>query len=445
MGSKELIRSGITMADIGAAIAIISFVLTQFVDITVFHVGMIPITIQKLVAAYFLPLSAVLIGHIRLKLSLIIVATSLLVAYLAAHVVSGTLPPEALSAAASVVFGFWGAVILYTALTQNERNIELLAKVWIIFSVITSIVTVLQALGKVPLMTVPGDYLDRRIALGGLYRGVGLKFDPNFQALMLVIGLVFTQYFTRSGQLYITVVILLGIVATFSRMGLLLGVMIVLFTPFLKILLQRQSFGKALLRLFTNAVIISLGTIIVYMFGPQEIPEYLLQRVQDIAVAITTIGSDHASIGGGHLTSAETRLIVANTAWRLALENWTFGVGAYRSDSAIFAASGIMNVAHNTYLELFLIGGVWGIVAMLCYATILFSGLLSDIRSLAPAFEQGFFFTLVVVFASLCFFLSLTYNSIIWLPLVLSLTILHFEKKRRITYPFTVTRNGCTE
>lgn len=60
MGSKELIRSGITMADIGAAIAIISFVLTQFVDITVFHVGMIPITIQKLVAAYFLPLSAVI-------------------------------------------------------------------------------------------------------------------------------------------------------------------------------------------------------------------------------------------------------------------------------------------------------------------------------------------------------------------------------------------------
>ena len=414
----------VKLSDLGAWIAIAVFVATQFVEVSLFDISNFPVTLQKVLALVLYPLSVILMGRIRVEGRMVLFALTLIVSYTMAFFVNAYLPPEAISAIIVVLIGFTGATVLYTAVTLNsEKNFRILAYVWLAFSVGTALITILQAVGLFPFLTVPDEYIKYREATAGLYRGVGLKFDPNFQALVLVIGLVFALFYVPRVwiRLLVTSVIFLGIVGTFSRMGLLLAGLLVAIKPAVQVSSRSKSFVRLNVRLVSSVLAVFTIGLVLYVWGPPSFTEYLRQRFADIGNGLALLVSGESASSTSHLSSAETRALLARAALALALQNWALGVGAYQTDRVIFEYAGIFNVAHNTYLELFLIGGVWGILSILCYAIIVLHGLRFKGCSQPAVLHRNVLLAVILVFAFAGLFLSLTYNSIIWLPLVMAL------------------------
>lgn len=413
--------------DLGVWIAIIVFIAAQFIEVTLFSVGGIPITLGKLIAGVFYPISLIFMKKLYLNRYMFFLAFLLLLSYTMAFFIRGNFSPAVIKAFTIVLIGFAGATVLYTALAIDcEKNFRRFAYTWIAFSVITAPITMLQTIGFFPLVTVPEQYIGYRKTIFGLYRGVGLKFDPNFQALMLVIGVVFALFYLKKVWLKLLAVIIilfLGILGTFSRMGLFLS-LVSLVTYFLvKGTQKNRSLLKLFLEIISFGFIISTISLILYVWGPQSISEYLRDRVIDIGNGLDIIFSKGLTIPHGHLSSAETRALLAKAALMLALKNWTVGIGAFQTKSLLYEYIGIQNVAHNTYLELFLIGGIWGLLTILFYGLIIFYGVRCKNNCRFLTLQYNTSFALVVVFVLSGLFLSLTYNSVIWLPIVLALTI----------------------
>jgi hypothetical protein len=124
------------------------------------------------------------------------------------------------------------------------------------------------------------------------------------------------------------------------------------------------------------------------------------------------------------VTSAQGRAILFMTAMRLIASHWFSGVGVFQTNVMLGNASGLQNVSHNSYLEVVLIGGVWGIMFLAAYAYIVLAAL--RIRAMGRDALQADIEALVqvvIVIAIAGLFLSLAYNSILWLPLILALSI----------------------
>lgn len=416
--------SAVKISDLGIWIAVVVFVLAQFVEVSLFSVGNIPITLQKVIVVVFYPFSVILMGRIRVSGYMILFALTLMVSYTIAFLAKAYLPPEAGAAVIVVLIGFVGATVLYTALTLNgEKGVRRLAYTWLVFSVSTALITTLQAIGLFPFLTVPDEYIKYREVAAGLYRGVGLKFDPNFQALMLVIGLVFALFYVSTVWLRFIVssAILLGIIGTFSRMGLLLAVLLIAISPVVQALNGRRGFVRALVDLAGFILVVSAMGFALYVWAPPSVSQYLGQRFAEVRDGLAILVSGDNISSTGHLSSAETRALLAKAALTLALQNWAVGVGAYQTDRVIVEYAGLANVAHNTYLELFLIGGIWGILSVLCYAVIVLRGLRCEGNCQSVVMQRNILLALTLVFAFAGMFLSLTYNSIVWLPIVMAL------------------------
>lgn len=426
--------SATKLADLGIWIVIVVFVVAQFVEVSLFSIGNIPITLQKALAAVLYPFSAILMGRIRVSRYMVLFALALLVSYTIAFLANAYLPPEAGSAFIVILVGFAGATVLYTALTLNgEKGFRRLAYTWLTFSVITALITVLQAVGVFPFLTVPEEHLQFRETGVGLYRGVGLKFDPNFQALMLVIGLAFAlSYVSTAWRRFVVVsVILLGIIGTFSRMGLILAVLLIIANPVVRALNGRRGFARALVNVAVLILVVSVMGFALHVWAPPSVSEYLGRRFAEVWDGLIILVSGNSASSAEHLSSAETRALLAKAALTLALQNWTVGVGAYQTDRVIFEYVGIDNVAHNTYLELFLIGGIWGILSVLCYVVIVLRGLWGGGNCQFVAVQRNTLLTLTLAFAFAGMFLSLTYNSIIWLPIAIALATREWVRGRR--------------
>jgi len=430
MVRQGLDRTHIRLSDVGMVLAIITFVIAQFVDVAFFDVGSVPITAQKILATSLFPLSLLLMGRVRINRLLALLALSISFAYSASYLVAFAVRAELLSANIVVLIGFAGAMVLYTALTESPGAISVFARIWIGFSVVTALVTFLQTIGLVPLFTVRQEYLAAREVLGGLYRGVGLKFDPNFQALVLAIGIVSSLHYARRFRAVIIGIILLGVIGTFSRMGLILAIVVLLVTPIVKALERRRGILRAFLRTFVTAVAVTSFALALFSSLPPTVKDYVKERSRDAFFSFQqVIRADSTLASGRNRTSGEVRVVLARTALALASENWGWGVGAYQTERLMFESTGIYSVAHNTYLELFMIGGIWGILCVLLYAYIIIVSIFPRGRSRDVSSERDYLIMLSMLFALAGLFLSLTYNSLIWLPVVVALAV----RRRRHT------------
>jgi hypothetical protein len=437
MADHRLAGPAIRYSDIGVLVAIFAFVTTQFVDVSLFSIGTVQVTVQKIVAILALPLAVVLIGHIRMSRGLAFFALVLLIAYSISYLVNRDLSADLASGAITVLIGFFGALVLYTALTHRRDALLILGKTWIVFAVCTAVITILQAAGAIPLFNVPADYLQSREAIGvaGLYRGVGLKYDPNFQAVMLVLGLVFAQFYLSRHRFPVTVLIVLGIIATFSRMGVVLGMLILTGAPAIRVYIQRRSYSRMMLVSGSALVLLIAVGFLLVVLGPTSVRVYVSERVVEVyeLTASLLTGDISGLLADGSSGSAYERLYLAVSAFFLGLENWMVGVGAYRGPAAIFEFSGVEKPAHNTYLELFLIGGIWGLFAIALYAAVVIRRLwrLNSFDTLSR--ERCVFILLTWTFAIVGLFISLTYNSLLWLPLVLAGALSHWLLKLNVS------------
>jgi len=409
----------IRKSDIGVKIAIFAYVSAQFIEVILFNLGGIPISVQKILAIMLFPLSLLLIGCIRINWHLILFGFLISFCYSISYILHFNGTSELVSANIIVFMGATGAIVLYTALTESTNSISTLAHIWIGFSLITSLIVILQAVNVVPLFKGP-DIVNHLRVSNNLYRGIGFKTGPNFQALMLIIGVVFTQFFMFKFRFIVTSIIMLGVIGTFSRMGLILFFLVIILHPIVELIECKKNIFKVLIRIFLILIFMITFVLIIYIWGPIEIKKYLIARFERILEFFKRLMLYKKIDVNGHLSSAETRFILARTALIAGLKNWFSGVGAFQTPSTIFKLSGIRQVSHNTYLEFFLIGGIWGLLPLLLFTYIFLKFI---VRRSFKAFsvQRSCVIILVLMFAATGLFLSITYNSILWLPIVLIL------------------------
>jgi O-antigen ligase len=407
---------------LGAWMVIVAFVFTQFVEFTIHEVGSLDLSVQKIVGLVVFPVALTLMGYIRIPLLLISIACLMLLANSAAYVLNlAFLNPDLLSANVGVLTGFFGAIALYTALTHREGRLSVLGRVWVAFAVVTSIVVLGQTFGLLPLWAVPSEELAYRMTdVGGLIRGTGLRLDPNFQAFVLVLGLVFTRFYIARMKLVFALIIALGIVGTFSRMGLLAAFLVWVAAPAVEAFVRRKGWSINFLISFVTIAIIGLLFGGLFAVAPQGVQLYIELRISDVSEALSHPAAGSVMDLTG-TTSAEDRRLIFVSALSIFFQNFVFGVGAYNVEDFMNATIGIPAPVHNTYLEWLVVGGLLGVLTVALYIAFIVWVLRQSGRAEEDAGRKSFVLTFLFAFGLMALFLTLNYNSIIWLPLVVAL------------------------
>lgn len=441
MSDSEYSRRRRTQA-LGSRLAIEVFVAIQFFEINIFTVGTFAVSVQKLLSAAVLPFAVVLMRRLRFPLTLLILLVLMLLANSGWYLAQGMFfDSRMLSADASVVLMMVGATVFYTALTIRSNGVALLGKAWVRWGLLTSIVCTFQAVALLPLFNVPAQYLALRKTAIGLVRAVGFKADPNFQALMLVGAALFVVVYWRAGirQLLTLFILSLGLLATFSRMGMLLFGVVVVALP-LTVAVHRGRIVRGSIRTIVTMAL--AATVVVFAWRghilPKSLEGFLTERWTDawsVLHIVVSTGASGLTGAGQHVTSAGSRALVAYGAFRLFRANPFFGIGAERSAPLIYALVGQRNVAHNTYLQFVMVGGAVGVVLLLVY----FLPLVMIIRGRSlPERDNGEMerawissLWLYILIACAFFFLSLNDNSILLLPPAVALATAHARRVER--------------
>jgi O-antigen ligase len=421
---------------LGVWVAIVGFVSAQFVDheilpllLPISSIGGIEISLNKIVALVIFPLAFALMGYIRIALPLTAIASVMILANSAAYVENlDALNPELLSANATVFVGFLAATMLYTALVQSDRSFLILGRVWVAFAAVTSLVVVGQVFGLLPLWAVLSDDASQigglaTAEVGGLYRGIGFKLDPNYQALMLVLGLIFARFYVPSKfRIIFAVVIIVGLVGTFSRMGLLAAILAWVFASAIKARTNRRGANTVpLLKLLGTVTILALIFTGLYSLAPQEVQSYIDLRITETSTTFRNLAAG-GSTAQPEMTSTNTRILLATTALRIFSDNYLLGVGAYRQSDIMNAYIGVDQTMHNTYLDELVTGGLLGVLVIVLYITLIVRALFQHYgEGEDAAIRERCVLTLILAFGLLGFFLTLNYYSIVWFPLVIAL------------------------
>ncbi|GAB4502304.1 MAG: hypothetical protein Fur0035_18520 [Anaerolineales bacterium] len=399
--------------ELGVYLVIFVFVLSQFVEINLFSVGETLVSLQKVLAILCYPAAVLLMGRLKIKPVLVVFTLFLWAAFVLALFLSGDIG-AILSASVIVMVGFFGSIVVYTALSVNLiAGMRYLASLWIKFSLLSSVVAVLQAIGRFPLLTVSDDLQNMRDVTTGYFRGVGFKFDPNFLALMLALAVPFILAYVPKWhiRLFDLLVVFAGILATFSRMGLLLAGM-----SFVMFILLNAKKKSSLRVMFLGFAIVSMAAIAIFL-SAETVRTYVVSRILDVTDFFYVLFT--GDVPTGWFSSAAARAILLRAAFQSAVENWLTGVGAFQTQKTIGDVSGLENVSHNTYVEIFLIGGITGIFALLIYLFTLMSINLKLRKLKTDGIQTVILINWVIIFAGI--FLSLAYNSVFWFPLSLSL------------------------
>jgi hypothetical protein len=407
--------NGIRLVDIGVYLTIIVYISAQFIEITFFNLGNVQVSFQKALAIFLYPISILFMRRFFLNRHLYVFSINLAFAYTLALCVFHNEITTILSSLFLIIVGTVGAGVLYTALIVGGiSGFRFFSNTWIAFTLITSVLSVLQALGLIPLFNVPEEHLQMRLTTEGYFRGVGLKFDPNFQSFMLALGLslIVGKVANPLLKLCFSLITFAGILATYSRMGIFLAIIVVIakYTVKIKNILMILPF----LLIFLGAVIFARGWV------PLDVQDYFTQRFSDISKSISILLT--GNLPNGVLSSGMARAVLLRSSVELIKEHWFVGVGAYQTNEILFEYSGIKNVAHNTYLEFILIGGLSGFFALLFYGYIILRGFRKRIPIIFSVNKETMIL-FTIVFLGGAMFLSITYNSILWLPLIFALVL----------------------
>lgn len=413
--TAALPSTGASERSYGPSIAIWTFCITQFADLSLGSIGDFQLSVQKLLGLLAYPVALVLMDRKRVPSGLKWLGIALIVTYSIAGIRTPELAEAILSADVSVLLGAISAYAVYLALRSRPSALGELSSAWTTLAVLTSIICILQLFGLFPFITVSPDALQ---SADDVVRAVGLKGDANFQALMLVVGLVTAQHLRSRRSLW-TIVIFCGIVATFSRMGVILGITALGCISVLRSITRkdmRELYGKML----GAAVLILLVALLFSWIGPNWFTDYLTQRADEALPLTDLLSAGYVDPSGyKHLTSTETRAALLFASFVIARENLPYGTGPFQSQFLIAEMVGLENVSHNVYMEWIITGGVFGIMPPLIYLVAV-RRTMRRIWSKKATSVAALLIPIWISFAFAGFFLALTYNSIIWLPMVLS-------------------------
>lgn len=361
---------------------------TQFVEINIAGTA---ITIQKMSVLLF-SVSVLLLFTKKLTYFIpgysILLSICLCMGLIFVHRDINLVILELSKTALSVIFLY----SLYIYFNSSGFRLDRFYNTWINAGIISSIIISLQVSGFPLFYHLTDEQIYGLTNHSLITRGVALKSDPNFIALMLCLGFVFASI--NKKKKYIKLILFIGIALTFSRMGIILVTLVML----------RDSLTvKGIFRLVGIAVILVLSIYTVSRLQPDNLAITYAQERYDETLA--SIQSTDRNLN--KTTSSEARLMLALGSVELGSDYFWSGVGAHKVDDALGKAVGVEKASHNSYLEYYATGGIFGLFLLL----LMYLGALRYLDA-----------NILLVLSISGLFLTLIYNSILLILLALGLS-----------------------
>lgn len=406
-----------SLESLGAKLLIVCVVCTQFVDLTLFTIGGFVFSAQKLVVLAILPLALLMIGRLRLPPSLVSFGAIYLMALCAGPVLGQMPAPRIGDHLLTALLSLAAIIALATAISVLAGADRWFGITWALLALASSIVAIAQFAGMLPLFGTSETELVLREAAGTV-RATAFKSDPNFLAIVLCAGLGFARIYIRSGptRFLASALIFLGVLSTLSRIGLILAVCIMLISA----IFDGLGRGDAATRVVRMAIICA-GTIVTivlaYTLLPAQLRDYVDSRSSDLLPSIFSAfaGQQSSSIYG---SSGAQRSALFQGAIDVALAHPIVGVGGGQLPDYLLQTIGVRNAAHNTFLEFWAVGGLFGILAVVAYTFILGRGIAKLKNMRTTTFRAVILFSVTILISAMT--VTLTYNLLFFLPLALT-------------------------
>lgn len=197
-----------------------------------------------------------------------------------------------------------------------------------------------------------GDILDSKYK-----RGTGLMFDGNFFGMILALSFAINRFILNYRGY--SILIILGLLASFSRSALLAVLFVYLFSVNYSSLNIRSVIKFLLILLTIFSTIFFLSTLF-----PNSLFSYFFDRIFEIYEVLFLFNFNENSIIE---SSTSMRIFSIIAAYYIFIQNPIIGVGIDGSRLAFQEFLGTNTVAHNTFIEFFVVAGIWGIIPTIIY------------------------------------------------------------------------------
>jgi hypothetical protein len=370
------------------------------------------ITLQRLVIVVALPVCLTYVGAFRMRRSLATFGLLLALAGCAWYLVHGrAFDPKVLAILVATTGSFVAACGLYTV-ARDQAALRRFLQVLLVSGLLSAVLVVAQSVRFLPAFG-----YNRGAPVAGLsfVRGTGLRGDPNFAGLALLMALPAALAIPlRPARRGLAVaVLLLGIFFSFSRGALACACIVLLVHVAPRRDGRAPAFGVWRRRLVLLGGFAAALFLVVQAGGPMG--KYVGHRMADLGAAVPILGGHVTTAPGEYLTSTQTRAILASTSVQAVGRSPLVGVGGLRTQEALGLDRSITNVVHNSPLELLLDGGLIGALALFVWLR----GCVPGLRpAQVPDPLQRAFVEIGLAVALMSLTLSLTVNWVWWIPLV---------------------------
>lgn len=272
-----------------------------------------------------------------------------------------------ISAIISIFPNIFFVTLLIKYLNENSLN-NFFLKTWIFYGLVMSFLAILQTLGLAPQVQdqVLGLYSENyysvdKLNSSSLNRATGLFIDPNFFVVYLLIASVLNRYIIKNK--YYELLIFLGILATFSRMGL-----IIYFFTYL--------FSNNMLYTIKYTFLLTISFILMIFILPESFTFFATDRFLEIFNLQSYL--TYNLFDSIDTNSTIARFLTLIAAKDIFLQNIWFGIGIGNIRDIYEIYLGFSTVTHNTFIEFFIISGIFGLILNFYLIKYLLQAMLSD-------------------------------------------------------------------
>jgi hypothetical protein len=378
-----------------------------FVDVELFTVASTAVTAQKAAALVIYAAAVLLLRKTfwRIDSRILIYAALMAVAYSINYIVTGEFPARLATALVQVLLNAAAAIVLLSALSADERAFQFFLYALTASALVSAAVTLVQFFSQFS----SAEDTARRLLSGSFARTAGLLKDPNYQAAALLWGIAALFSFRRLALIIpCFLIISAGILCTFSRMGILVLALLILVSPLLLHVPDRERrYRRWMLWLISAACAVLLVLI------PGNWAGVLLRRFDSVIGIAKEIGPT-----GGASLLRDARVRLAYYSLQLFAQHPLTGVGVFNTDVHMAQIMGKPTAVHNTYLEFMLTGGIWGILVLVYLFFQAFGAVKQGCREIHHQRTRSSFIAILLLYIGISFFLSYHLDSTSWLVLV---------------------------
>lgn len=225
-------------------------------------------------------------------------------------------------------------------------------KTWIVMGFLMSLIAILQTFGIFPQVqdNTLGLYSENHYSINqssssSLKRATGLFIDPNFFVTYLILSSILNRKFLKNR--FFEIVIFFGVFATLSRMGLIALTLTYIFSNNYKTVISYLS-------------ILLTSVFLIFLFFPDIFNSFFINRFSEIFNLSTYI--NYNILEQVEMSSTIGRFLTLLAAKSIFFENLWFGIGIGNITLAYESILGFSTVSHNTFVEFFVLSGIFGVI-----------------------------------------------------------------------------------